>query len=205
MEVPVADAVALDPGPYAGTYKLIGGSPALDFANLVSYRGTAREHDWLRPASNVAAWARAAGLEVAADTADAASLRDLRELLARVFLAVADGGTPRAADVERIGTLAAGARAGRRLVFAEGAPAAHWAGRAPSLLGTLALDAAALLTSAPSLGRVTACDECRWVFLDTTRNHSRRWCDPADCGNRSRQRSHYRRHRGHPVDPAATG
>lgn len=197
----MADAVALDPGSYGGTYKLIGGSPALDFANLVSYRGTPREHDWLQPASNVAAWVRAAGLEpaTAAGTAgaDRAALLDLRELLARVFLAVADGGTPRPADVERIGALAdaAASRPGRRLTFRQGAPAAHWAGPAPSLPGMLALDAVGLLTSAPSLARVTACLECRWVFLDATRNRSRRWCDPADCGNRSRQRSHYRRHR----------
>jgi predicted RNA-binding Zn ribbon-like protein len=199
-EVPVADAVALDPGSYGGTYKLIGGSPALDFANLVSYRGTPREHDWLQPASNVAAWSRAAGIDVAAEAGGGdglAALLDLRELLSRVFLAVADGGSPRPADVERIGALAAAAasRPGRRLVFAAGASAAHWAGPAPSLPGMLALDAVALLTSAPSVSRVTACLECRWVFLDATRNRSRRWCDPADCGNRSRQRSHYRRHR----------
>lgn len=197
----MAGAVALDPGTYGGTYKLVGGSPALDYANLVSYRGTTRAHDWLEPASNLAVWAGAAGLDVAAggvDDGELAGLLDLRERLARVFLAVADGGTPRAADVERIGALAADARAGHRLVLAAGAPAAHWAGRSPSLRGTLALDAVALLTSAPLLGRVAACDECRWVFLDTTRNRSRRWCDPADCGNRSRQRSHYRRHRGSP-------
>lgn len=199
----MADAVALDPGPYAGTYKLIAGAPALDFANLVSYRGTAREHDWLEPAGNVAVWVRAAGLDAPADAVDD-GLLELRERLARVFLAVADGETPPAVDVERIGTLATGATAGRRLVLPSGAPAAHWAGGVPSLRAALALDAAALLTSAPSLSRVTACDECRWVFLDTTRNHSRRWCDPADCGNRSRQRSHYRRHRGNPVDPAGT-
>lgn len=27
---------------------------------------------------------------------------------------------------------------------------------------------------------------CRLTFLDDTRNHGRRWCDPAGCGNRSR-------------------
>lgn len=192
----MADAVALDPGSYGGTYKLIGGAPALDFANLVSYRGTAREHDWLEPAANVEVWARAAGLTVGGAAADdVAGLRDLRERLARVFLAIADWVSPPPADVERIGALAAGAWTGRRLVLAAGASAAHWSGAAPSLRGALALDAAALLTSASSLGRVAACGECRWVFLDTTRNRSRRWCDPADCGNRSRQRSHYRRHR----------
>lgn len=195
----MAEAVALDPGSYGGTYKLIGGSPALDFANLVSYRGTPREHDWLLPPSNVEAWLRAAGLEgavgVGGGAGDLTGLLDLRELLARVFLAVADGGRPQPADVDRIGVLAAGTWARRRLVLAADAPVALWTDPAPSAVGTLAVDAAALLTSPASLERVSACGECRWVFLDTTRNHSRRWCDPADCGNRARQRSHYRRHR----------
>ncbi|MEU7875254.1 CGNR zinc finger domain-containing protein [Dactylosporangium sp. NPDC049140] len=32
-------------------------------------------------------------------------------------------------------------------------------------------------------------------FLDTTRNHSRRWCDPDHCGNRARVRAYSRRRR----------
>ncbi|TDC50984.1 hypothetical protein E1212_13665 [Jiangella ureilytica] len=189
----MAEAVALDPGAYGGTYKLVGGAPALDFANLVSYRGTSREHDWLLPPSNLAAWVAAVGLEVDLEAVD--DVAGLREVLARVFLAVADATTPAAADVARIGALAGSAGAGRRLVFEPGEPAARWAGPVRSLPVALARDAAELLTSAQTLRRVTACDECRWVFLDTTRNHSRRWCDPADCGNRSRQRRHYQRRR----------
>ncbi|WP_162606047.1 CGNR zinc finger domain-containing protein [Jiangella aurantiaca] len=190
----MAGAVALDPRTYGGTYKLIGGSPALDFANLVSYRGTPREHDWLDPAANASEWARAAGLDVA--IGDVAMLRDVREVLARVFLAVADGAAPAAADVALVGELAADAWTRRRLVLSAGEPPARWSDRAATLLDELALDAAGLLTSAERLDRVTACDECRWVFLDATRNRSRRWCDPADCGNRSRQRRHYERRRG---------
>jgi predicted RNA-binding Zn ribbon-like protein len=38
-------------------------------------------------------------------------------------------------------------------------------------------------------------DGCGWLFLDTTRNHSRRWCDPLDCGNRARVRSYAERRR----------
>ncbi|TDE01055.1 CGNR zinc finger domain-containing protein [Jiangella asiatica] len=195
----MAEPVDLDSGSYGGTYKLIGGARALDFANLVSYRGTARQHDWLEPVDNLAVWAAAAGLE--ADLgAGPAEPRELRELLARVFLAVADGDVPAGADVDHIGTLAAGAWAGRRLTFDDDAGVARWSAPEPDLAGELALDAAVLLTSERSLRRVRACSDCRWVFLDSTRNRSRRWCDPADCGNRVRQRRHYRREksRGRP-------
>jgi predicted RNA-binding Zn ribbon-like protein len=189
----VARAVDLDPGPYHGTYKLIGGAPALDFANLVSYRGTDRQHDWLDPVTNVERWAKAAGLD-ARVTAEAVPLGEFRELLARVFLRIAHGDIPAAQDVEKIGDVAAAAWSQRHLHLPPGAPAATWTDRAPSLLREIALDAAALLTSTEAMGRIAMCQECRWLFLDTTRNHSRRWCDPADCGNRARQRRHYRRH-----------
>jgi predicted RNA-binding Zn ribbon-like protein len=52
------------------------------------------------------------------------------------------------------------------------------------------------LECAGFLGRphpqLRACDGpgCGWLFLDTSRNHSRRWCDPADCGNRVRVARH---------------
>ena len=34
---------------------------------------------------------------------------------------------------------------------------------------------------------------CARVYLDATRNHSRRWCDMADCGNRAKAARHRRR------------
>lgn len=59
----------------------------------------------------------------------------------------------------------------------------------------LALDAADLLSDERTRDRLGACGGCGWVYLDTTRNRSRCWCDPADCGNRARQRRHYARRR----------
>jgi predicted RNA-binding Zn ribbon-like protein len=57
-------------------------------------------------------------------------------------------------------------------------------------------DAAELLASGRA-ERVGCCSdpECRWVFLDTSRNGSRRWCSMEDCGNRHKARRHYERNR----------
>lgn len=197
---PVADVIDLNPGDYSGTYKLIGGTRVLDFANLVSYRGTPRAHDWLDRTTNLRQWADAAGLR-AGPRDGLAALRELRELLARIFLALVDDKTPDPDDIERLGVLASDAAAHRRLSFPDSAQAASWTPRRASLLDQLALEATELLTSPHTLRRVSACGECRWLYLDTTRNHSRRWCDPADCGNRARQRRHY--HRSRPA--GATG
>jgi predicted RNA-binding Zn ribbon-like protein len=51
--------------------------------------------------------------------------------------------------------------------------------------------AAELLTS-PKLGRVKVCsgERCGWMFLDESRNGSRKWCDSRDCGNRASVRKH---------------
>jgi predicted RNA-binding Zn ribbon-like protein len=46
-----------------------------------------------------------------------------------------------------------------------------------------------LLTSA-DIARVRTCADgsCAWLFLDTTRSRTRRWCDMKSCGNRSKVR-----------------
>jgi len=42
----------------------------------------------------------------------------------------------------------------------------------------------------PDLARVRSCaaDTCRWLFLDTSKNHTRRWCNMKVCGNRMKAR-----------------
>ena len=69
-------------------------------------------------------------------------------------------------------------------------------------LGSLLALAVADLLHRQDLSGLRRCDGegCGWLFLDTTRNHSRRWCDPLDCGNRARVRSYTKRHR-HPQTP----
>lgn len=58
-------------------------------------------------------------------------------------------------------------------------------------------DSAARLLISSDRENVRECPghECGWLFLDMTKNHSRRWCDSGDCGNRSRVRAYARRKR----------
>jgi|SRR5690625_2617017 len=46
-----------------------------------------------------------------------------------------------------------------------------------------------------NLDRIKQCegDPCGWLFFDSSRNKSRRWCSMADCGNREKARRHYRK------------
>jgi hypothetical protein len=63
--------------------------------------------------------------------------------------------------------------------------------------GPIMRSAADLLTS-PALERLKQCPgspgrTCGFLFLDRTKNHSRRWCSSATCGNRTRLHRHYTR------------
>ena len=45
--------------------------------------------------------------------------------------------------------------------------------------------------------RMKACraDDCRWAFLDTSKNRSRAWCSMESCGNRAKVHAYRERHR----------
>lgn len=54
------------------------------------------------------------------------------------------------------------------------------------------------LLLAPELWRLRLCDadDCGWLFIDASRNRSRRWCDMSDCGNRAKVRRYRARQQG---------
>ena len=64
-----------------------------------------------------------------------------------------------------------------------------------ALVDYFALQAFDLLSRDASRLRRCDLDECGWFFLDTTRNRSRRWCLPDQCGNVARVRAYTRRKR----------
>jgi predicted RNA-binding Zn ribbon-like protein len=61
----------------------------------------------------------------------------------------------------------------------------------------LVIEAATVLLTSSDLHHIRECSEetCRWLFLDRSRNHSRRWCDMQLCGNRSKAKRFYARTR----------
>ena len=56
-------------------------------------------------------------------------------------------------------------------------------------LALAAVDAAA----AGALGRLKSCDHCSWVFHDTSKNRSGRWCSMKACGGRHKARAYRQR------------
>jgi predicted RNA-binding Zn ribbon-like protein len=62
------------------------------------------------------------------------------------------------------------------------------------LLAPVAWSAADLLAS-DQLHQVHQCASatCGWFFVDTTKNHSRRWCMMSDCGSMAKAKRYYQR------------
>jgi predicted RNA-binding Zn ribbon-like protein len=169
-----------------------GGDLALDFANTVE--GDPPEKDHLRSYADLVTWARRAGALPATvrPDGDLERARELRDALYAVFGAVAAHERPprRAlaallrihADAVREGTLEDGDWV--------------WSGRHPDRpLWPIAVAAVDLLRS-ERIGRLKRCANCNWLFLDRSRNGSRRWCSMDECGVHTKMRRYRAARRG---------
>jgi len=127
--------------------------------------------------------------------------RELREALAAALYAHVRGSAIAAADLHTLGRHFLRSQRHRELrQRGTGGGALRWEwgrfeGRAELPVWLLAQSAAELVTS-DALAHVSACaaETCGWLFLDTSRNHSRRWCDMKVCGNRMKARRFHARH-----------
>ena len=156
--------------------RLVGGHLALDFANTIE---PSREH--LAAPSDLVAWGREVGLRGNADASTLKRARELRRTVYEVFRPLAEGRTPDAEALAALAVFHADAVADARLVPGEGFV---WDG---DLLAPIAVAAVDLLRTGP-LDRLKVCAGCPWLFLDTSRNRSRRWCAMSDCGARLKMR-----------------
>jgi predicted RNA-binding Zn ribbon-like protein len=202
------------------TFKFKGGVLCLDFVNTLAWRLTDSPVEYLGSYKDLLAWGRQAGLltpdetevlsELAAmdlEEARANLLRAvaLREAIHRTLSAAIAGETQDEGALSALNRELSGALSRLRVARAAGETYV-WAwdrsgdgGGGPPLdlpLWPVARSAAELLTS-PKLGGVKVCggEGCGWMFLDESRNASRRWCDSRDCGNRERVRKYLARKR----------
>jgi len=195
-------------------WKFVGGRLCLDFINTVGGRlsSGAILRDKLTAYDDLLEWSRLAGIanptesrnlarHAAAHPHEAeATLRravQLRETLYRIFKAAAEGRRPRSPDLDLLTKELRLARAHERLAHTGGAFGWTWDDNIAldRILWPVSLSAADLLTSG-DLSRLRQCGghECGWMFLDTSRNRSRHWCDMKDCGNRAKVSRFRQRH-----------
>ena len=126
-----------------------------------------------------------------------ASVVELREALATVLYAWMDGSKPPAMQVETLERHFYAMALRRRLRPGDSRLVWSWSGleqEAEIPLWKLAETASDLLLSSEA-ERVRECGDptCRWLFLDISKNHTRRWCNMKTCGNRMKARRHQAR------------
>jgi predicted RNA-binding Zn ribbon-like protein len=199
---------------HAGTLELRGERLCLDFANTVGWHASDHPQEWLLSYVDLLAWSRHVGilarqqeerpLQVARDhpvLAEAVLARAiaLREAIYRIFSRLVQGDPPKAEDLAILQKAYAEAMVHARLMPQTDGFTFTWQENEEALdapLWPIAHSAMELLLS-KQWHQVKECpgDGCGWMFLDKSRNQSRRWCNGQDCGNRVRVRQHYQRHR----------
>jgi predicted RNA-binding Zn ribbon-like protein len=177
------------------TVDLIGGDLALDFANTLEATHDGAPHqEHLRAPADLVAWARRVdAVPHAAAPHDLDAARAVRAAIQAVFAAVAAGHTPPAAPLRAL--LAAHATAVSEGRLAPGDPYT-WTWERADPLWPVAVAAVDLLRDPDRLARVKRCAQCSWLFLDRSRNASRRWCSMGECGAQVKMRRYRAARRG---------
>jgi len=202
----------------APRFSFLGGAMPLDFCNTVDWHSSDAPTDRLRGYEDVVLWAVAAGV-ASEDAGNAmiwaarsspaeaeavfAEARSLRETAFRLFTAEAHGKAPAPADVAALNAAWTDASSQLVLTYTEDGYAWKWrdeireaataALRQP--LYAVARAAVELLLS-PQARHIRRCEGppgCGWLFLDASKNRSRRWCSMQDCGNREKMRRYQQR------------
>lgn len=201
--------------------RLLGERLCLDYTNTIESPLGAHPEEYLRDYPDLVRWGRHVGILTDAEAEyllregtrrpDEAAMAfgralALREALTRIFRAVARRTAPQEADLQRLQAeyLVALGRA-RLMAVGEGYGWA-WAASDDVLsrpLWAVAHSAVNVLTVG-DLARVKECPgvgDCGWLFYDTSKNGSRRWCSMASCGSRVKMRQQYARQHSRPLPP----
>jgi len=195
-------------------FEFVGGSVALDFANTLGGMHTAPTHEHLIEYADLVAFGRSAGTispsqgrrlidEAERQPARAAAVLRrailVREAIWRVFDAFAKSARADAADFATIHEEELAALKHARFEQSGSDVAYQWSEEL-SLdrpLWDIARAAGDLLRSTVDRTRIRECGSatCEWLFIDMSRNHTRRWCDMNDCGNVAKVRRYRARQR----------
>ena len=195
-------------------FDFIAGALCLDFANTIHNSRAEDNEEELHTTSDLLQWAKEAKLLTSADhdrltaqynrnrrEAEAALVKGIaiRDLLLSIFAGIANG---RSVPSQRLSELNSALAQTPGLLYVHKSSdliETEWTSAADGLQQVLfaILISAAELLGSDRLGRVRECAsaDCTWLYVDESRNGSRRWCDMSSCGNRMKARRHYQRSR----------
>jgi predicted RNA-binding Zn ribbon-like protein len=195
------------------SFEFDAGDLCLDFANTSNWHASEQPEESLNSFSDLLAWGKAAGVlspesadqltRLAVEKPELAQMAyktaiQTRETIYHIFSNRYSGRPISEEDLAELNGLVHEGIAHRQLVPTDEALKWEWKpdGREPNLIAwEVALSAAELLTS-DKVVWVRECEDdrgCGFLFIDLSKNHSRRWCSMESCGNRAKARRHYSR------------
>ncbi len=195
-------------------FEMIAGNVCLDFVNTLDDRPTEKPKELLKTCRDLGKFGQEAGIltipqfdclienaHLKLEEAERAlrHARELREALHEIFSAVIIRSSGPQAAIDILNQNVHEAALHSRLVSQDGRFDWRFDDLTSSFAGVLwpIARAAADLLASTDVGLVRACSSstCQWLFLDTSKNHHRRWCSMKLCGNRSKVRKFYARKR----------
>jgi predicted RNA-binding Zn ribbon-like protein len=192
-------------------YRTKTGWLCLDFANTVGWHASDSPEESLNKYADLIEWSTNRGI-ISGDAKDALlrrseekpieaqavleKAREIRENIYQILSDTAHGHPIKITDLKGFNKALANMLAHSRLAPHERGFRWDWDShpdKLDSVIWPVVKSAVDLMTS-EAIKRVGQCaDEkgCGWLFWDSSRNRSRRWCDMSDCGNRAKVRRFY--------------
>jgi len=192
-------------------YRTKTGWLCLDFANTVGWHASNNPEESLNKYADLIEWSADRGI-ISGDAKDTLlrkseekpteaqtvleKAREIRENIYQILYDIAHGHTVKITDLKGFNKALASMLSHSRLASYERGLRWDWDSRSDkldSVIWPVVKSAVDLMTS-EGIKRVGQCaDEkgCGWLFWDSSRNRSRRWCDMSDCGNRAKVRRFY--------------
>ncbi len=195
----------------AEIHRLIGGELCLDFANTLNGHTRPAPHEYLHDYQDLVLWTRHAGVLSSNDFRELSKQAEarpskaeeafrnalaMREVIFRIFSALAFRDEPVKADVDRLNKAWQESQCHSQMILTSAGFTLGWDDE-PSLerVARLVVASAVHLLASERVEQIRRCagEGCDWLFLDMSRNHLRRWCSMEECGNRAKMRR--RQHR----------
>ena len=196
----------------AGNLKLLGGRLCLDFVKTLDWRGTETPVEFLNTYPDLVVWSRYVGICTPAEARQLTKMANarggearqviklavgLRETIYRIFAAIIRKKNPAHRDLTGFNKYLSDSMKASQIIRTEDGYSWDTTGdkaRLDWVLNPIIRSAAEVLIS-EELQNVKACADsaCGWLFLDSSRNKRRRWCDMQDCGNRAKASRFYKK------------
>ena len=189
------------------------GNLVLDFVNSAEFHASDHPDEMLESYTDLLSWSHAAGILTQNEVKDLQlhteknakraaerlnSVLALRELLYRMLSAAASHEAIDVSDLSGFNQYLSEALLHSRISPSEDQFTWSWdpdGNPSDRIQWMLVREAANLITS-DEIKRVGECADdrgCGYLFIDTSRNHSRRWCSMENCGNRAKAQRHYQK------------